>query len=207
MVHDSSWVLLVTDSNHLLSRSEKNFLNDYSEKPNVDLVVNLLPGTEQEQVQKELEPEFKDKNIFMMDLRDDSENLEILTEKCLVLSESQESIKEAERFSAIKTLESRMKELEITENNLKSILVQVRALDQKIQAKQDLLHRNFTDFDLVVLEQDLAELVSGLNYFFKNYSFWKLPLKSDYLAQDLQLVIRDYSLMNGELQVIKYSKS
>jgi SMC interacting uncharacterized protein involved in chromosome segregation len=172
----------------------------------VDLVVNLLPGTDKEQVQKELEPEFKDKNVFMVDLRNDSENLQVLDEKCQLLSESREPIKEAERFSAIKTLESRKKELEITENNLKSILVQLRALDQKIQGKQDQLHKNFTDFDLVVLEQDLAELVSGLNNFFKNYSFWKLPFKSDYLAQDLQLVLRDYSLMNGELQVIKYSK-
>ena len=199
MVHDSSWVILVTDSNHLLSRAERNFLNDYAGKPNVDVIVNLLPGTAKEEIKSEIE--LLENDVLMMDFTND-DNSDLLNNKLQKLSESKEVIKQAERFSDIKTFGSKKKELDISENNLKSILKQLKSLGCKIQAKQDQLLKNFTEFDLVVLEQDLADLVTGFNTFFKNYSFWKLGFKSDYLAQDLQLVLRDYSLMNGELQVL-----
>lgn len=201
MVHNSSWVILVTDSNHLLSRSERNFLNDYSGKPNLDLMVNVLPGTDEIQVKKDLKDwNSENLNVLMMKLGDEVD-LKVLNDKCDKLSKSNDSIVEAERFSAIKMLTSKQNELEIAETNLKSISKSLQSLEQRIQTKQDLLYTKFKTFDLVVLEQDLAELVTGLNTFFKNYAFWKLIFKSDYLAQDLQLVLKDYSLMNGELQV------
>ena len=199
-MQDSSWVILVTDSSNLLSASEKNFLNDYAGKPNIDLMVNVLPDDDKSQVEKDLEKILGTEKVEKILIKVGQENLNVLDQKFKELA-SKDSIMDAQVFSAIKILSNRKKDLEIAQNNLSSIFKGLKNLESQLQLKQDQIYSNFKQFDLKVLEQDLSELVLGLNNFFKTYSFWMLMLKSDYLAQDIQILLKDYTLMNGELQV------
>ena len=188
LVQTSCWVILVTDSNHLLSKSEKNFLSDHSGKPNLSLMVNILPESDENQVDQDLKEELGQENIpkDLVKLKD--QDLAFLSEKFTLLKQSNQVLQDSAVYSAIKKLTNLKDELEISKNNLNSIGEFLKQLQSKIQLKEEQIYSSFRKIDLVILEQDLGEVILGLRTFFSNYSFWKLLYKSDYLAQDLQVV-------------------
>ena len=70
-----------------------------------------------------------------------------------------------------------------------------------MQSKEEALRSNFVKTDVPVLNDNLTCVLDSLRVFFGRNSFLKLIFRSDYLAEEVLLALRDHSFASGEYQV------